>query len=153
MTSQVHTTNAIPSTTAAVTADREGGRRIMVPPVSRPGAPDRKDETRGYTMAEAMPFLTFQPSRGRTASEAIALYTRLFDDGQVLLEQHRPADAPQGAGTIELAEIVVAGGAVRVSGSYVEHAWGFTPPGAPWGTCGPGARHPPPGRGAPPGGP
>ena len=92
-------------------------------------------------MAEAMPFLTFQPSRGRTASEAIVLYTGLFDDGQVLLEQRRPAEAPQGAGTIELAEIVVAGLHVRFSDSYVEHAWDFTPAVALWVTCGSADEH------------
>lgn len=86
-------------------------------------------------MAEAMPFLTFQPSRGRTASDAIALWTGLFDDAAVLLEQRRPADAAAGAGTVELAELVLAGLHVRLSDSYVEHAWDFTPAVALWVTC------------------
>ena len=86
-------------------------------------------------MAEAMPFLTFQPSRGHTASEAMALYTGLFSDGAVVSEQRRPADAPMGAGTVELAEFVVAGLHVRCSDSYVEHAWDFTPAVALWVTC------------------
>ena len=86
-------------------------------------------------MAEAMPFLTFQPSRGHDASEAIALYTSLFDDGAVVLERRRPDDAPQGAGTVELAEVVVAGLHLRFSDSYVEHAWDFTPAVALWVTC------------------
>ena len=86
-------------------------------------------------MAEAMPFLTFQPSRGQTATEAMALYTRLFDDGVVLLEQRRPSDAELGAGTVELAEFVVAGMHVRCSDSYVEHEWDFTPAVALWVTC------------------
>ena len=86
-------------------------------------------------MAEAMPFLTFQPSRGHGAAEAIALYTTLFADGEVVSDQRRPADAPAGAGTVELAEIVVAGLHVRFSDSYVEHAWDFTPAVALWVTC------------------
>jgi len=86
-------------------------------------------------VAEAMPFLTFQPSRGRTASDAIALYTGLFEDGEVLSEQRRPDDAPAGAGTVEVAEILVAGLRVRLSDSYVEHAWDFTPAVALWVTC------------------
>lgn len=86
-------------------------------------------------MAEAMPFLTFQPSRGATASAAMAFYTGLFDDGEVLSEQRRPADAPQGADTVEVAEFVVAGLHVRCSDSYVQHAWDFTPAVALWVTC------------------
>ncbi len=86
-------------------------------------------------MAEAMPFLTFQPSRGHTASEAMTFYTGLFSDGAVLSEQRRPPDAPQGAGTVEVAEFVVAGLHVRCSDSYVEHAWSFTPAIALWVTA------------------
>ena len=86
-------------------------------------------------MAEAMPFLTFQPSRGPTASAAMAFWTGLFSDGAVLFEQRRAADAPEGAGTVELAEFVVAGMHVRCSDSYVEHAWDFTPAVALWVTC------------------
>jgi predicted 3-demethylubiquinone-9 3-methyltransferase (glyoxalase superfamily) len=87
-------------------------------------------------VAEAMPFLTFQPSRGHGAAEAIALYTSLFDDGAVVFEQRRPDDAPQGAGTVELAEVVVAGTHLRFSDSYVEHEWDFTPAVALFVTCG-----------------
>lgn len=86
-------------------------------------------------MAEAMPFLTFQPSRGHTAGEAMAFYTGLFSDGVVLSEQRRPHDAPQGADTVEVAEFVVAGLHVRCSDSYVEHAWDFTPAMALWVTA------------------
>lgn len=87
-------------------------------------------------MTEAMPFLTFQPSRGQTATAAMTLYAGLFDDGAVISEQRRPDDAPEGAGTVEVAEIVVAGLHVRCSDSYVEHAWDFTPAVALWVTCG-----------------
>ena len=82
-----------------------------------------------------MPFLTFQPGRGHTATAAMAFYTSLFSDGAVLTEQRRPADAPQGAGTVEVAEFVVAGLHVRCSDSYVEHGWDFTPAVALWVTC------------------
>jgi predicted 3-demethylubiquinone-9 3-methyltransferase (glyoxalase superfamily) len=92
-------------------------------------------------VAEAMPFLTFQPSRGPTATEAMALYTGLFDDGAVVSEQRRPDDAPMGAGTVEVAEIVVAGLHVRCSDSHVEHAWDFTPAVALWVTCGSADEH------------
>ena len=92
-------------------------------------------------MAEAMPFLTFQPSRGHSATEAMAFYTGLFSDGAVLSEQRRPPDAPQGADTIEVAEFVVAGLHVRCSDSYVEHAWDFTPAVALWVTCGSADEH------------
>lgn len=82
-----------------------------------------------------MPFLTFQPSRGHTATEAMAAYTGLFSDGAVISEQRRPADAPQGANTVEVAEFVVAGLHIRCSDSYVEHAWDFTPAVALWVTA------------------
>ena len=93
------------------------------------------DRAKELTVAEAMPFLTFQPSRGHTATEAMTLYTGLFSDGAVLWEQRRPADAPEGAGTVEVAELVVAGLHVRCSDSHVEHAWDFTPAVALWVTC------------------
>jgi predicted 3-demethylubiquinone-9 3-methyltransferase (glyoxalase superfamily) len=86
-------------------------------------------------VAEAMPFLTFQPSRGHTATEAMAFYTGLFSDGAVLSEQRRAPDAAMGAGTVEVAEFVVAGQHVRCSDSPVEHAWDFTPAVALWVTC------------------
>ncbi len=86
-------------------------------------------------MAEAMPFLTFQPGRGKSASEAMAFYTGLFADGAVVSEQRRAADAPAGAGTVEVAEFVVAGLHVRCSDSYVRHEWDFTPAVALWVTC------------------
>jgi predicted 3-demethylubiquinone-9 3-methyltransferase (glyoxalase superfamily) len=77
-------------------------------------------------MARAVPFLTFQPTRGYGASEAIEAYTSLFDDGEVLSVRRRPAGTP-GEGTVELAEFVVAGLHVRCSDSPVEHAWHFSP--------------------------
>ena len=86
-------------------------------------------------MAEAMPFLTFQPSRGHGAAEAMALWASLFPDAEVVSDRRRPADAAQGPGTVELAEVVVAGLHLRLSDSYVEHAWDFTPAVALWVTC------------------
>ena len=86
-------------------------------------------------MAEAMPFLTFQPSRGHGAADAMALWTSLFADAEVVSDQRRPPDAAQGPGTVELAEVVVAGLHLRLSDSYVEHAWDFTPAVALWVTC------------------
>lgn len=76
--------------------------------------------------ARATPFLTFQPSRGHGAEEAMGVYTALFDDGEVLSVRHRAAGTP-GEGTVELAEFVVAGQRFRASDSPVEHAWDFTP--------------------------
>ena len=92
-------------------------------------------------MAEAMPFLTFQPSRGHGAADAMALWRSLFADTEVLLDQRRPADAAQGPGTVELAEVVVAGLRLRLSDSYVEHAWDFTPAVALWVTCASSEEH------------
>ena len=85
-------------------------------------------------MARAMPFLTFQPTRGHGASEAIEAYTSLFDDGEVRSMRRRPPGTP-GEGTVELAEFVVAGLHVRCSDSPVEHAWHFTPAVALWVDC------------------
>ncbi len=39
--------------------------------------------------ARATPFLTFQPSRGQNAAEAIAFYTSLFHDGEVVSVRRR----------------------------------------------------------------
>jgi predicted 3-demethylubiquinone-9 3-methyltransferase (glyoxalase superfamily) len=76
--------------------------------------------------ARAVPFLTFQPSRGQRADDAMALYTSLFADGEVLSVQRHPDGGP-GAGTVALAEFVVAGQRFRCSDSFVEHEWDFTP--------------------------
>ena len=92
-------------------------------------------------MAEAMPFLTFQPSRGHGAADAMALWTSLFPGTEVVLDQRRPAGAAQGPGTVELAEVVVAGLRLRLSDSYVEHAWDFTPAVALWVTCASSEEH------------
>jgi predicted 3-demethylubiquinone-9 3-methyltransferase (glyoxalase superfamily) len=79
--------------------------------------------------ARAMPFLTFQPTRGPGAEEAIAVYTALFDDGEVVSVRRRDE------GTVELAEFVVAGQRFRASDSPVEHAWEFTPAVSVWVSC------------------
>ena len=84
--------------------------------------------------ARAMPFLTFQPTRGHGAEEAMGVYTALFDDGEVLSVRRRAAGAP-GEGTVELAEFVVAGQRFRASDSPVEHAWDFTPAVSLWVEC------------------
>lgn len=61
--------------------------------------------------ARAMPFLTFAPTRGVGAEEAIGVYTALFDDGEVVSIRRRDE------GTVELAEFVVVGQRFRASDS------------------------------------
>jgi predicted 3-demethylubiquinone-9 3-methyltransferase (glyoxalase superfamily) len=80
--------------------------------------------------ARAVPFLTFQPPRTASAAEAMALYTSLFPDGEVVSTRER-AD-----GTVELAEFLVAGQRFRCSDSPPVHAWGFTPGVSVWVDCG-----------------
>jgi predicted 3-demethylubiquinone-9 3-methyltransferase (glyoxalase superfamily) len=85
-------------------------------------------------MARAVPFLTFQPTRGHGAGEAMEAYTSLFPDGEILSTRRRATGTP-GEGTVELAEFVVAGQRFRCSDSPVEHAWDFTPAVAIWVDC------------------
>lgn len=69
------------------------------------------------------PFLMFE---GR-AREAIDLYVSLFDDGEVLSLREWPAGGPGAPGTVEHAELVLAGQRVLCFDSPVPHAFGFTP--------------------------
>ena len=86
---------------------------------------------------QAQPFLTFQPSRGQRAGEAMRFYCEVFDDGEILSEQLWGADGPDGAeGTVFTAEFTVAGQRIRCSDSPVGHAWDFTPAISLWVECG-----------------
>lgn len=85
-------------------------------------------------MSTATPFLTFQPGKGHRAEEAMSVYTDLFEDGEILQLQRHPEDSP-GAGTVMLAEFIIAGQRIRCSDSYIEHAWDFTPAMSLWISC------------------
>lgn len=104
---------------------RRPGRRLVV---------ENPTGTEPAVAALAMPFLTFQPTRGHGADEAMGVYTALFADGEVVSVRRRAAGTP-GEGTVELAEFVVAGQRFRASDSPVEHAWGFTPAVSVWVEC------------------
>ncbi|WP_462417516.1 VOC family protein [Kytococcus sp. Marseille-QA3725] len=84
---------------------------------------------------QAQPFLTFQPSRGQRAGEAMRFYRGLFPDGEILSETLWDANGPGGAdaeGTVMTAEFRVAGQRIRCSDSPVGHAWDFTPAMSLW---------------------
>lgn len=78
-------------------------------------------------MSQAIPFLTFQPSRGQSAAEAMATYLDLFPDGQILQDQRYGPEGPGEEGTVVLAEFTISGQRFRCSDSYIEHEWSFTP--------------------------
>lgn len=78
-------------------------------------------------MTQAIPFLTFQPSRGQSAAEAMEFYLDLFPDGRILQDQRYGADGPGDEGTVVMAEFMVAGQRFRCSDSFIEHEWSFTP--------------------------
>lgn len=82
-------------------------------------------------MSTAVPFLTFQPAKGHSAEAAMRFYVGLFDDGEVLTLHRHPEESP-GAGTVMLAEFIVAGLHIRCSDSDVEHEWDFTPATSLW---------------------
>lgn len=84
--------------------------------------------------ARAVPFLTFQPPRGPSASEAMEFWTSLFDDGEIVSVTHRPDDPT----AVVLAEFVVAGQRLRCSDSPPVHQWDFTPAVSLWVDCGSG---------------
>ena len=84
---------------------------------------------------QATPFLTFQPDRGQSASEAMSTYVDLFEDGEVLSDQRRGPGDPGGEGTIVIAEFKVAGLRFRCSDSPIRHEWDFTPAVSVWIDC------------------
>lgn len=84
---------------------------------------------------QALPFLTFQPPRTASATEAMDAWTSLFADGEVRFVQHRdPDDA--GGPRVAMAEFVVAGQRLRCSDSPPVHAWTFSPAVALFVECG-----------------
>lgn len=93
---------------------------------------------------QVTPFLTFQPSRGQRAGEAMRFYCEIFGDGEILSEQLWGADGPGGAeaeGTVFVAEFRVAGQRFRCSDSPVQHAWDFSPASSVWVGCDDEAEH------------
>ena len=77
----------------------------------------------------ALPFLTFQ---GGVADEALAFWTSLFDDGEVLEVTRYGAGGPAPEGTVQLARFRLAGQEMLCSDSFVEHAFSFTPSLSVW---------------------
>ena len=69
------------------------------------------------------PFLMFE---GR-ANDAIEHYTSLFDDAEVHSLRRRAPDDATAPGTVEHAEVVLAGQRLLFFDSPVAHAFGFTP--------------------------
>ncbi|SNC64221.1 Glyoxalase superfamily enzyme, possibly 3-demethylubiquinone-9 3-methyltransferase [Kytococcus aerolatus] len=93
-----------------------------------PTAPDPARPTPAAT-----PFLTFQPSKGQSAREAMELYAGLFD-GEVVSVQEYPEGTP-GAGTVMVGELRIAGLTVRCSDTFIDHAWDMTPALSIWVEC------------------
>lgn len=84
---------------------------------------------------QALPFLTFQPPRTPSATEAMDAWTTLFADGQVRFVQHRDPD-DGGEPRVAMAEFVVAGQRLRCSDSPPVHDWTFSPAVALFVDCG-----------------
>ena len=78
-------------------------------------------------MNQAVPFITFQPSRGQSAAEAMETYLKLFTDGRVILDNRYGPDGPGAEGTVIMSEIEIAGQRLRFSDSFVAHEWDITP--------------------------
>lgn len=78
-------------------------------------------------MNQAVPFITFQPSRGQNAAEAMETYLDIFADGRVVSDNRYGPDGPGAEGTVIMAEIEIAGQRLRLSDSFVEHEWNLTP--------------------------
>lgn len=75
-------------------------------------------------MPAALPFLMFQQEN---AEEALAYYTSLFEDGEILsLERYGP-DGPGKPGTVFRAKFRVAGQTFMAIDSPPVHAFTFTP--------------------------
>jgi predicted 3-demethylubiquinone-9 3-methyltransferase (glyoxalase superfamily) len=92
-------------------------------------------ESKETSTLNAVPFLTFQPSRGQSASEAMQFYVDLFGGAQIVFEQRRGADDVGAEGTVFLAEFVVAGQRFRCSDSAIGHDWDFSPAMSIWVAC------------------
>ena len=45
-------------------------------------------------MNQAIPFITFQPSRGQSAAEAMETYLEVFGDGRVTLDNRYGPEGP-----------------------------------------------------------
>jgi predicted 3-demethylubiquinone-9 3-methyltransferase (glyoxalase superfamily) len=78
-----------------------------------------------------VPFLTFAgpreaPVAGR-AGAALALYARVFPGAELAFRMDHDGSGPDAAGSVMLAQLTLAGGALRLSDSAAGHDWGFTP--------------------------
>ncbi|QWC85597.1 VOC family protein [Nocardioidaceae bacterium] len=83
-------------------------------------------------MSRLVPFLTFQAGKGQHAGEAIEFYTRLFPAGRVVSDVRHGAEGPGPEGSVMVAELELAGHPLRLSDSFVEHAWGPSPATSLW---------------------
>ena len=72
-------------------------------------------------MNQAVPFITFQPGRGKSAAEAMEAYLDIFADGRVILDNRYGPDGPGAEGTVLMSEIEIAGLRLRFSDSFVAH--------------------------------
>ncbi len=74
-------------------------------------------------MTTITPFLMFTGA----ANEAIDFYTRVFPDSAVLNMAHYGDEVPDRAGTVQLAQIRLAGQVLSIIDSPDVHAFTFTP--------------------------
>ena len=77
-------------------------------------------------------FMTFQ---GGAAGDALALYSDVFDDFELVDARYYGADGPGPSGTVQVAVFRVAGHEFGCADSPVDHAWGFTPAISLWIEC------------------
>lgn len=78
---------------------------------------------------EITPFLMFQ---GGVAEQAMAFYTSLFDDGQIVDITRYGPDGPGPEGTVVRATFRLAGQRFHASDSFVRHDFTFTPSWSVW---------------------
>ncbi|MCS3879675.1 VOC family protein [Gordonia amarae] len=78
-------------------------------------------------MNQTVPFITFQPSRGQRAADAMEFYCSVFPDGRVVDDRRYGPEGPGEEGTVILAEFEIAGLRMRCSDSFIQHEWNITP--------------------------
>ncbi|GGF50881.1 VOC family protein [Marmoricola endophyticus] len=83
-------------------------------------------------MSSISPFVTFQPGRGQSAEAAMDFYLALLPGSRVISDQRYGADDPGPEGSVQVAELELAGQRVRFSDSFVDHAWDLTPAVSLW---------------------
>ncbi len=75
-------------------------------------------------MTTATPFLMFQGGKGE---EAIGFYVATVPDSRIVGIERFAAGDPGPEGTIKRAHVTIAGQAVMVHDSFIEHGFDFTP--------------------------